>query len=322
MSRWRCTRWACSSDGRATDSVPLTVMNDESPEAADLRTFVEATLGAGSIIDDRSRPFGKKSLTWRVTAKDGRRFFAKRHEVRQQFDAELLALTEWAPLIESNDRWASPEVISVSSDQGAMIMTALDGEPLEDQRVDRDVELSMYRTAGWLAARIHELDVGTQGIAAVRDLGDDAADRALEGAEELFDADTVHWIRSVALVPGEFDGLVFVPTHSDFSPRNWLVGTGTQQPVLGLIDWERAQESYWLEDLQRMVYDHWRTEPWRRHAFFEGYGRKLTAAEEHQLRLICLLDAVYGLKWATSHDDFAYVEFLRSVIDYVRVELG
>lgn len=59
-----------------------------------------------------------------------------------------------------------------------------------------------------------------------------------------------------------------VPTHGDWSPRNWLVDHRTVK----IIDFGRFDYRPALSDFCRLAARHWRTHPDLEHAFFDGYG--------------------------------------------------
>ena len=71
-----------------------------------------------------------------------------------------------------------------------------------------------------------------------------------------------------------------------------------------------------------MVYDDWQREPDFRQSFFEGYGRFPDAREERQIRLICLVNALATIQWATDRDDISFASFGRSTLDTIKRELS
>ncbi|MDA0232335.1 MAG: aminoglycoside phosphotransferase family protein [Chloroflexi bacterium] len=287
-----------------------------------LHDFVAGILGNNIAITDRSREFGRKSITWRIEAADGAGYYLKRHEFRSHYHAETVALTQWAPLLEGSVRWTCPEVVADSPELGALIITELHGEILPDADAGIEDQIEMHRTAGWIASKIHRLDVDPR-LAGNPRLYDRAMIEALlESASPYVDAETLRWAERVATRDGQFDGLPVVPTHSDFSPRNWLIHRSNSRVSLGLIDWERARPGFWLEDVQRMVNDHWLPEPMLRDAFFDGYGRKPTDEEEGQLKLICLVNALGAVSWATEHGDIGFAEFGRWALERLKSELS
>jgi hypothetical protein len=293
----------------------------DNPENAPLRDFATAALGAGRRFEDRSRAFGRRSVTWHVTAADGTGFYLKRHEHYRHYATEVLALREWAPKMEPGEWWSAPEVVADDVELGAALLSELPGEPLEDIESTRSERVEMHRLAGRLAAMVHALDVDPYRAGPERLYGREILDLYLEKGEPYMDRETLRWIERVCGAPGVFDGLGIVPTHSDFSPRNWLLQRGGNGLALGLIDWERARPGFWLEDMQRVAQDHWLTAPELRAAFFEGYGRVPGEREERQLKIIVLMNAAGTVSWATEHDDHAFAELGRRTIEQLKVEL-
>ena len=287
-----------------------------------LREFISLTLGRDYSIADRSRAFGRRSITWRIETADGAGYYLKRHENRPHYQAELVALTEWVPRLDRSNRWSAPEVVANSPELGALILTEVPGDILEEETVGIDVSIEMYRTAGWLAAQIHRLDVDPQDAGPPRLYDRDLFQLFIERASPYVDAETLHWVERVAARDDLFFGLPQVPTHSDYSPRNWLIQRSDSGISLGLIDWERARPSYWPEDVQRMANDHWLRDPVLRHAFFEGYGRQPTTMEEQQIRLVCLANALGTVPWAIEHGDTTFAEFGRRSLNRLKSELS
>lgn len=124
-----------------------------------LHDFVAGILGNNIAITDRSREYGRKSITWRIEAADGTGYYLTRHEFRSHYHAETVALTQWAPLLEGSVRWTCPEVVADSPELGALIITELPGEILPDADASIEDQIQMHRTAGWIASKIHRLDV-------------------------------------------------------------------------------------------------------------------------------------------------------------------
>ncbi len=299
-------------------------MSNRSPQDVheQLRSFATETLGSDLKITDRSRKFGRRSITWRLTAKGRAAYYLKKHEVRRHYEAEEIAYRTWVPELERSGKWHSPELVASSSELGALILTEAPGEVLDDSEIGLDDRLEMHRIAGWLAAQIHSLDVdaseaGPPRLYAQKMLGDH-----IELASSYFELETLQWLEKVAAIDNLFDSLEVVPTHSDYSPRNWLIHRRDGVISLGIIDWERARPGYWLEDAQRMAFDHWSENPQLRTAYFDGYGRVPNPVEERQLKLICLANAIGTVSWATEHGDTAFAQFGRRTLMLLKHSLS
>lgn len=313
---------SCTCDER--EAVTERRMNEPftSGQVEQLRNFAADELGSRLNITDVSRAFGRRSVTWKVETPRSGNFYFKQHEHRTHYHAEHVAYAKWVPKLEKSGSWHSPELVADSPELGALIVTEAPGLVLQETSTSLDERVWMHRTAGWLAAQIHALDVDVHEVGRSRLYAPDLFREYLELASPYVDVDTLQWVEEVACRDGVFSSLPVVPTHSDFSPRNWLIHRKSGGTIsLGLIDWERARPTYWLQEAYRMVYDHWLKEPQLRAAFFEGYGRTLTHEEEFQLKVICLANALGTVSWATEHGDFAFAEFGRRTLERLKSEL-
>ncbi|WP_345126076.1 phosphotransferase [Streptomyces chiangmaiensis] len=94
--------------------------------------------------------------------------------------------------------------------------------------------------------------------------------------------------------------------HGDFQERNWLHDPGTG--ALAVVDLERARPHAAVLDVVRLACGPWARLPELRTAFFEGFGRELTATERTALRCLSALDAASAIAWGVPHDDKEVVE--------------
>ena len=281
-----------------------------------LKTFAERFVGPLDHIVDSSRQYGRRSVMWRLRARDGSQYYLKRPETIQHYYAEVRALQEWLPSLAETHWWRGPQVIASSDDLGVLIMTRLPGDILESVAVLPESEILAYRLAGRFASRLHSLKVDLSRESKVQDYSRPVLDRYLGLATGAVDDATLAWAESLFCAPGVWDGLALVPLHCDFSPRNWLVGSGDF--AIGIIDWERSRPGFWVEDFQRMTHDHWHHRPGLRDAFFEGYGRLPAEREWRQANLVTLINAIGGVPWAASRGDTQFESYNRSLIETFR----
>ncbi|WP_064063750.1 phosphotransferase family protein [Rhodococcus gordoniae] len=83
-----------------------------------------------------------------------------------------------------------------------------------------------------------------------------------------------------------------VPTHGDWSPRNWLV----DHRIVKIIDFGRFDFRPALSDFCRLAARHWRTHPDLEHAFLDGYG---TDPRDPELwAIFTLREAIGTAVWA------------------------
>ena len=87
-------------------------------------------------------------------------------------------------------------------------------------------------------------------------------------AEHRIDADTERELRRV-ITDHDHPPAVFVPTHGDWQPRNWLLDDEGQVHV---IDLGRAALRPALTDLARLARQEWEGRPALEAAFLVGYG--------------------------------------------------
>ncbi|MDA1256843.1 MAG: aminoglycoside phosphotransferase family protein [Chloroflexi bacterium] len=286
------------------------------PELNELRRFAASTLGSGLKIEDRSRAFGRKSVTWRIEAADGTGFYLKRHESQHHYASEVRAIRDWVTRLPAGSWWEAPEIVASSDEPGAVILTELPGEIIDGSPPSPDVLKSTYVRAGRLARAFHDIDVDLSGESRVQRYGTEEHARYVEAARPHLDPHTFDWVTEVFQRPGLWDGLTIVPMHGDYSPRNWL--QHEDDAKIGVIDWERSRPGYWVEDIQRMTHDYWIDTPQLRDAFFEGYGRSPTETEWRQSDQITLINAVGGVPWAISHGDEQFAQHNRRVIERLK----
>jgi aminoglycoside phosphotransferase (APT) family kinase protein len=281
-----------------------------------LRELLEASVGTPRSVVDVSRRVGRQSITWRATSVSGEAFFLKRHQHRQHFLAELIALEQWIPALPPADWWTTPRLVGKSNELGALVMTVVAGEIFDESGLARSAGAGVYELAGRFAALLHRAKVDAESAGRPRSYDQETIVRLLDSARPYLDEPTVRWIEETVLQPNLWHGLRTVPVHADYSPRNWIVGYPAL--VLGVIDWERCRPGYWLEDVHRTMHDHWHRKPRYADAFFAGYGRRPSEAEERQSHLIALINAVGGLSWSFTYGDHDFARTNRVLMERCR----
>lgn len=288
----------------------------DNPLNARLLDFARLHMGSRVEVEDFSRDFGRPSVVWRLTGTDGTRVWLKRHESSRHLRRELLGLQRIVPALGVQDWWSSPTLIASDDATGCILMTEVIGELMTEASVSAEEERTAYALAGQFARKLH----GLSGIHA--DEGSisfrDRLEHYLAAGLETVDDETAGWTRDLidrACARGPAHP---VPCHRDFSPRNWLMQRTVSGIRFGIIDWERGGADVWLQDVQRMAYDHWHRNPTLRDAFFEGYGRTPTDIERLQLDAICLVGAIASIAWAESHNDPTFAEVSRDIITRIR----
>jgi Ser/Thr protein kinase RdoA (MazF antagonist) len=191
----------------------------------------------------------------------------------------------------------------------------LPGEVLEVVQLPREQELVVWRDAGNALAKLHESAVGEFFGPLNRD--GTPAGPLITGAVEWMEHQFADWLERGeqigALRPSElrvvdaahallsaFQGERPIPCHRDYCSANWLVTPAGGWA--GVIDFEF---SYWdvrAADFTRYPEWSWIDRPDRIEAFFNGYGRVFTPAEEQQRLVSLVLYALGALVWGEEND--------------------
>jgi Ser/Thr protein kinase RdoA (MazF antagonist) len=110
-----------------------------------------------------------------------------------------------------------------------------------------------------------------------------------------------------------------VPCHGDWQPRNWLIDADL---LVRTFDFEHARLSWWIHDLQRLVWQEWASTPSLARAFLDGYGRGLTDHELSGLWSSTAVGHIIQIVWATRHGDAGYAEEGREHLSEMRLPGG
>lgn len=225
---------------------------------------------------------------WRLEDDSGA-LWLKRLGVSRAFEAERFVLglgLAGAPLLRAAD-----------ASVGALLMEELSGDSVDFIGITE-----IHRAAGAWLARLHALPVeGEDPMPVEEALG--ARLRSLErrlGAEArgLPIAALRQAVEAVSLPEARR-----VWCHRDFQPRNWRWDGAT----LGVLDFEHARPDLWVADLAKLEGEAWVGRPALRQAFFEGYGRRPSDAEEGALRALVGLHGLFALGWGRRHGEAAFV---------------
>jgi hypothetical protein len=218
--------------------------------------------------------------------------------------------------------WQSPSLIARDDELVVMLITEVEGELLDSTPVSSHECTQMFTMAGRFIRRLHDADLpDPDGLDATEYLRD-RMEYYLGVAESSVDAKTAEWARELIDQACSIIGVRRVPCHMDFSPKNWLIQRGEEGTGFGVIDWERARWDLWLQDVQRMEYDHFHREPHLRDAYFEGYDREPSDDERLQLKAISLVTSIASIPWAAAHNDAQFVELSRTQIERIRTAIG
>jgi hypothetical protein len=191
----------------------------------------------------------------------------KRHRGRERHDQEVHAYRQWTPVLLCR----APQLLAVSDDPPAIVLTALPGRPLADSRPDPGGEAEAHKQAGELLRLLHH-------AAPSRSEPDMTVWLAERGEQWLTLAAMVLPARRRAEIRehlralAEVEPVSAVPCHLDFTPRN-LLYSEVPDPRIAVIDFEHARYDLAARDLVRLATRIWRTRPDLEAAFLGGYGR-------------------------------------------------
>ncbi|NJP95438.1 aminoglycoside phosphotransferase family protein [Nonomuraea sp. FMUSA5-5] len=223
----------------------------------------------------------------------GEEIIAKHNTTAAMFAREHHALRHWAPALAPH----APRLIAADPEHHLLVMTALPGTPLCDQRLDPTSEQHAYRQAGRLLRRLHAAappqllpDFGQQRAAYIR--AQLAGDTAPLTAEEL--AFTHACLTRLEDLPPQSA----VPSHLDFTSRNLLLSEGG---TVSVIDFETSRYEAAGRDFLRISMRALLARDDLRDAFYEGYGRQPSPAEQHLMSLCGAADAAAIAVTATAN---------------------
>lgn len=266
-------------------------------------------LGPFEIIANHSWPHGE-SLVLELSGTHGR-CFAKAYRQQKHFDREMHAYRHVVPALGDN----APQTLFEDATLRLIVTNPIAGLSAETEPHRSDP--ASYRQAGALLRRFHDTtpailrpDAGDLLVAEF----DSWVARAPEG---LLDAELVAMARATAARAGDLGSVSMTLCHRDYSPRNWLID---EAGTLRIIDFATAGLGHWSTDCLRMIDDHWEDRPALREAFFEGYGKPLSAADSAYLRAYTARWSVTTIVWAHLHDDPDFEAYGREVLARILTE--
>ncbi|MEU6620975.1 NUDIX domain-containing protein [Streptomyces litmocidini] len=278
------------------------------PEAG-VRDFAERAVGRVTAWTDVSWA-RENSRVWHVRGAAGGEWFVKVHQNEKFHRRETAALRGWVPRLGG----AGPRLVAADPDLRAVVVTAVEGRSLHGMVLTGAEERVVFEAIGALAARIHASPLPTTASGAVPLGPYDRMERHLDGARPLLEPGDEERVRSAVAAARGFGPLVPVVTHGDLQPRNLLLGA---DGTVRFIDVERSELQPRVRDFVRVL-DHFDGREDLARAFFAGYGRPLTDAEEAHLVASVALDSVSGIAFGTRAGDPELVERGRRALARLR----
>lgn len=271
-------------------------MTDSTRLPSPLHAWVESVLGPLDRVRDSSHD-RDNSQVWRVTGPTGAHY-VKVAPTPILYARETRAYREAVPQLGHGN---APVLRDSSVQMLALILTAVDGEPLKEEKSPAR-RRTAHRQAGQLLRRFHDAMTGTPvqpEAGAVVENTVAGLDKHLAEASDYLSATEADVLRRlVSALPG-CGPLPAGWRHGDFWERN-LLWNGRR---CALIDFERSEPGPCVTDFVKLATSLWPDRPELRTALFEGYGRPLSETEECALTAFAAADAASALAYGPRHGD-------------------
>lgn len=289
-------------------------------------------LGPVEVLSDQSREHpGDRTGAHRLCT-DAGLCYLKTHNDPAHWHNEVHGYRAWASAFGPN----APRLLAVRDEEPlALVVTALPGKILDECRLPPAQERDIWQQAGAALAVLHGSATGPFFGPCLRD--GTPAGTAIADAEAYIRAELDGWLGrgeaidclspdEIAVVAaarglsGAFAGERPVPCHRDYGPANWLV---TPDGVWsGVIDFEFAHWDVRMTDFTRYPNWEWIDRPDLIDAFYTGYGRIFSAAEEAQ-RLVChVLYSLAAVVWGQENAYYGFVAEGRRALRVIGESLG
>lgn len=270
--------------------LPLTLPFMSIPRP-DLDGWVERVVGPYRLVADRSWDNGDAHVV-EIRGADGVTWFVKAHRHAHHYAREVDAYRRWVPALGGH----APSLRGHDAGLSVLLLSGVPGTPGTPDNTTPAIQ----HQAGRLLRALHDAEppVPWPGFAHEQRA---KFDRWAGRAAALLERRCVDFVASQLAT---FTGVTpdAVPCHLDYSPRNWLVADS----VVYVIDFEFARRHCWQQDLSRLFFGEWQTDPAAREAFLDGYGRTLAGDDLALLLALGAASAMSTVVWAREHGDAAF----------------
>ncbi|MFI5804468.1 aminoglycoside phosphotransferase family protein [Streptomyces sp. NPDC051561] len=271
-------------------------MTDSAALPEPLAQWVASVVGPIQEVRDASHA-RENSRVWEVTSPTGRHF-VKIAPQPLSYTRETYAYRAAVPHLGLGN---APVLKASSADLCAMILTAVDGEPLKAE-ASPSRRRAAHAQAGLLLRRFHDAAPDSNVLAQVGHVIENTAaglDRHLTAAGDHLTALEADILRRHVAVLLDLEDLPVGLLHGDLWERN-LLWNGWR---CALIDFERSMPGPLVADFVKLATAVWPEFPGLRSSFFNGYGRALSDAEERALVAFSAADAASALAYGPRHGD-------------------
>jgi Ser/Thr protein kinase RdoA (MazF antagonist) len=287
--------------------------HDDAVQPADLSRWLAAHL-PGVIIPTDVSWARDTAKVWRLDS-DGPTAYVKISSTAKAYARETHGYQHAASALAPDQ---APQLLASDPTLRAVLTAALPGSVVHSVKLTVAAEVRAHRLAGRLLARWHAhpepepaqaretIMVSVAGQAAEAAACLDSLGEQLTAAERALVSEVARDLPDLAA------GLPLVYLHGDFSPRNWLWRPETA--TLGAIDFEEAGHGLAVQDMVWLCGALWPTRPDLRAAFFDEFGRDLTAQEHRVLLLLTTRLAVSYLATGLAEQDTALIDRGRTAL--------
>jgi len=310
------------------------MLTNNDDRLTEVLAWCAAVLGPIEVVSDTSREHaGLRAAAQRLRLSSGG-CYLKIHRDRSHWENEVHAYEQWAPAFGN----FAPRLLAVRAEEPvALVISELPGNVLEDVQSDlsREQVRAAWHAAGQALAALHDLAVGEYFGACRRDgtcagtpvgnarqyisaIIEEQVERGLKSG--ILNADELAVVRAACALLPAFEGVRPVPCHRDYCPPNWLVSR--EGAWTGVIDFEFSGWDVRAADFTRYPNWDWIDRPDLAEAFFEGYGRTLTPAEEQQRLVAHTLYTLSAVVWGMENSYFGYAADGRRAFKHLGKLLG
>ena len=289
----------------------------------DMRTILDwcaSIIGPFDALDTDDRFHGRTSVLKLKTPAGN--CYLKVHRERNTWDAEVHGYEKWAPAFGEQ----APRLLGVHDEAPlALLVAELPGRRMEDEAIAESDLHQAWHDAGIALAQLHGTAIGERfglcrrdGSASADPLVRDAAeyvttalDRDVKQAEKAgyLDDSELGVVREAQGMVHVFKGEQPIPCHRDYNPANWLIDKADRW--IGVIDFEMSAWDVRVAEFSRYPQWEWMLQPEVINAFFDGYGRNLTANEQDQLFVAHVQYAISCILWGHEHNYHGFVREAR-----------